>query len=120
VVNFLDATISAFSINPTVGTLTDVSDYPFGDPGGYPSSIAVDPTGAFVDVTNSTMPGSISVYAITQGSGALMVVAYVKSRDEATEIGRRFMEIHLRISGASFKAVSEIQEMFPLPVPERK
>ena len=39
----------------------------------------------------------------------------VQSRDEAIELGRRFMEIHLKVLGPSFVAASEIQEMFPMP-----
>ena len=40
----------------------------------------------------------------------------VKSREEALELGRRFMEIHLKVLGPSFEADSEIQEMFPIPL----
>ncbi len=39
----------------------------------------------------------------------------VASHAEAVELGRRFMEIHLNILGASFVADSEIQEMYPMP-----
>ena len=38
----------------------------------------------------------------------------VQSREEAIELGRQFMEIHLKIVGPSFLADSEIQEMFPM------
>ncbi|MGO9409583.1 MAG: YciI family protein [Spirochaetia bacterium] len=44
----------------------------------------------------------------------------VGSREEAIELGRQFMEIHLKIVGPSFLADSEIQEMFPMPVEVRK
>jgi len=44
----------------------------------------------------------------------------VQFREEAIELGRRFMEIHLKILGPSFVAVSEIQEMFPMPLEVRK
>ncbi len=43
-------------------------------------------------------------------------IVEVTSREEALRLGRRFMEIHLEILGASFEAVSEIQEMFPMPI----
>jgi hypothetical protein len=47
-------------------------------------------------------------------------IVEVKSREEAIELGRRFMEIHLKILGPSFKADSEIQEMFPMALEARK
>jgi len=40
----------------------------------------------------------------------------VGSREEAIELGRRFMEIHVEVLGPSFVADSEIQEMFPIPL----
>jgi len=43
-------------------------------------------------------------------------IVEVGSREEALELGRRFMEIHLKIVGPSFVADSEIQEMFPMPL----
>ena len=47
-------------------------------------------------------------------------IVEVNSREEAIELGRRFMEIHMKILGPSFVADSEIQEMFPMPLEERK
>jgi hypothetical protein len=47
-------------------------------------------------------------------------IVNVSSREEAIELGRRFMEIHLKIMGSSFAAESEIQEMFPMPMEARK
>ncbi|HUI70557.1 MAG TPA: YciI family protein [Spirochaetia bacterium] len=47
-------------------------------------------------------------------------IVEVASREEAIELGRRFMEIHLKIMGTSFVADSEIQEMFPMPVKVEK
>ena len=43
-------------------------------------------------------------------------IVEVQSRAEALELGRQFMEIHLRILGPSFVAESEIQEMYPMPL----
>jgi len=43
-------------------------------------------------------------------------IIQVQSREEALEIGRRFMEIHNRILGPAFTADSEVQEMFPIPL----
>jgi hypothetical protein len=47
-------------------------------------------------------------------------IVEVKSREEALELGRRFMEIHLKVLGPSFVADSEIQEMFPMPLETRR
>jgi len=47
-------------------------------------------------------------------------IVEVKSREEAIELGRQFMQIHLKILGPSFTAESEIQEMFPMPLGKRK
>ena len=46
-------------------------------------------------------------------------IVEVKSRKEALELGRIFMEIHLKVLGPSFVADSEIQEMFPMPLERR-
>jgi hypothetical protein len=37
----------------------------------------------------------------------------VKSREEALELAREFLEIHARIMGSSYAMESEIREMFP-------
>ncbi len=44
----------------------------------------------------------------------------VASREEALEMGRRFMQIHVDVCGPSFAADSEIQEMFPMPLDGRR
>ncbi len=63
--------------------------------------------------------GTLSVvdgpYAETKEQIGGYAIVTVSSREEALELGRRFMEIHLKILGPSFVAESEIQELFPMP-----
>jgi 6-phosphogluconolactonase len=65
--------VSAYTIDPLTGTLTQVAGSPFAS--GYtPNSAAVDPSGAFLYVINAG-EGTISGYAINQSSGALAALA---------------------------------------------
>jgi hypothetical protein len=38
----------------------------------------------------------------------------VKSEEEALELGRRFLQIHARIMGPSFRLESEVRRMYPV------
>ena len=82
------ANVSAFAINASTGTLTQVKGSPFAA-GPEPWGVAVDPTGKFAYVTNVTdggklayvtnitspsSSGSVSAYAINARSGALTQV----------------------------------------------
>jgi len=65
------STISAYTLNSTTGQLTPIAGSPFASTGTGPSSVAVDPSGKFVYVTNfgsSGSPGSISIYSIDTGT----------------------------------------------------
>jgi DNA-binding beta-propeller fold protein YncE len=73
VVNQMDATLSAFSIDSSSGALTSVSGSPFAT-GTSPNSVAIDPSSSFVYVTNGSV-NTVSAYAIAAGSGALTAVA---------------------------------------------
>jgi DNA-binding beta-propeller fold protein YncE len=55
------------------GALTAITGSPFAA-GDGPSAVAVDPTGRFVYVANSSS-GTISVFAITGSTGALSAVS---------------------------------------------
>ena len=79
-------TISAYTINPTTGALTAATTLtrgvllttPASYPVLYPNSIAVDPSGRFVYVTNvSNNTSTFSVYMIDQTTGALTAGAAV-------------------------------------------
>lgn len=63
--------ISAYSLGAG-GTLTALSGAPF-TAGDEPSALAVDPTGSFLYVANSS--GTVSVFAIATSSGALSAVS---------------------------------------------
>ncbi|MFY9739674.1 MAG: beta-propeller fold lactonase family protein [Candidatus Cybelea sp.] len=82
------ASVSAFAINASTGTLTQVKGSPFAA-GPDPWGVAVDPTGKFAYVTNVTdarkfaqatnvtspsSSGSVSAYVINARSGALTQV----------------------------------------------
>jgi len=66
----------------------------------------------------SAKSGALSVtdgpFAVTKEQVGGYAIVEVGSREEATELGRRFREIHLKILGLSFVADSEIQRMFPM------
>ncbi|HTP57991.1 MAG TPA: YciI family protein [Spirochaetia bacterium] len=59
-------------------------------------------------------------YAETKEQVGGYAIVDVASREEAIELGRRFMEIHAKVLGQLFTADSEIQELFPMPLPGRK
>jgi 6-phosphogluconolactonase (cycloisomerase 2 family) len=63
--------VSAYTIDPTTGALTEISGSPFAA-GSFPRSVTVDPSGNFVYVTNSD-DNDVSAYTIDQSSGALTV-----------------------------------------------
>jgi 6-phosphogluconolactonase len=69
--------ISAYTIDPETGALTQVPGSPF-TVGGQPGSVAVDRTGQFAYVVGGGLggdiPGSISAYTIDPETGALTQV----------------------------------------------
>jgi len=69
--------ISAYTIDPETGALTQVPGSPV-PVGGQPGSVAADPTGQFVYVVGGGLggdiPGSISAYTIDPETGALTQV----------------------------------------------
>jgi 6-phosphogluconolactonase len=65
--------ISAFSLASPTGALTPVAGSPFAA-GNQPSSLAIDPTGAFAYVVN-TGSDTVSVYAIDAAGGALSPIS---------------------------------------------
>jgi len=109
-----------------------------------PSAALVSAIGSFTDevrragklVQTGGMASSAKVSRIRASGGKLTVtdgpfaetkeqvggyaIVEVNSREEAIELGRRFMEIHLQILGPLFVADSEIQEMFPMSADARK
>jgi 6-phosphogluconolactonase (cycloisomerase 2 family) len=66
--NFKDGTISAFSIDPTTGILTEIAGSPFSDGTTQPAALVVSPNGDFLFVANSS--ASISAFSIAS-TGAL-------------------------------------------------
>jgi len=64
--------ISAYSINPDTGALTEVPGSPFADKGG-PQFLTVNPAGTFAYVTNIN-GGTVSAYRINATTGALTEV----------------------------------------------
>jgi len=71
--NEIDDSVSAYVINtnpgPSAGTLTKVQGSPFGA-GGDPNSLAVDPLGRFLYVSNESSK-NVSGYRIDPGNGRL-------------------------------------------------
>jgi 6-phosphogluconolactonase len=70
--------VSGYTINATNGALTPIPGSPF-VAGGFPDSLAVDPTGKFVYVSNSGTAeneflGGVSGYSINASSGALTAI----------------------------------------------
>jgi 6-phosphogluconolactonase (cycloisomerase 2 family) len=61
--------VSAYSINPLTGALTDVPGSPF-SAGNAPISVTVDPLGKFVYVANRSTQ-NVTPYTINQNTGAL-------------------------------------------------
>src|SRR6266699_4986708 len=74
----LAGSVSAYTIDAATGALGPVAGSPFAA-GGDPNSVAVDPSGKFAYVVNSTQAtlpiGSVSAYIIDAASGALTPVA---------------------------------------------
>ncbi|WP_077445506.1 beta-propeller fold lactonase family protein [Rhodanobacter sp. C05] len=65
--------ISAYRINASTGTLTDVPGSPFADQGG-PKFLAVNPSATLAYVANVT-GGTVSVYGVNTTTGALTEIA---------------------------------------------
>jgi 6-phosphogluconolactonase (cycloisomerase 2 family) len=74
VANETAGTISAWYIDPVLGSLQAVPGSPF-QAGQYPTALAVTPNGKFAMVTNQFDPGSVSVFAIAPATGSLTQVA---------------------------------------------
>lgn len=75
VANAISNNLSAYAINATDGTLTQIHGSPFASSYG-PCGLAIDPTGKFVYVANDgtisgKTAGNVSGFAINPGSGAL-------------------------------------------------
>lgn len=64
-----DGSISAYTVDPTSGALTEMPDSPYLT-GGGPESVCVHASGQFLYLARSAQP-SISVFAIDPASGAL-------------------------------------------------
>ena len=71
------SSVGAYAVDGTTGNLTPLPGSPF-SAGLIPQSVAVDPTGGFLYVTNETYgssdDGSVSAYAINPSNGALTQV----------------------------------------------
>jgi 6-phosphogluconolactonase len=71
--------ISAYAINATTGALTPVPGSLFSFANQMPCALAIEPTGRFVYLTSlspsSSVPGSVSAYAINGSDGSLALVA---------------------------------------------
>ena len=75
VVNNGSGDISAYSMNPSTGLLTQISDSPFAT-GDGPNSIAINPAGSFAYVvSNQGFSNIISAYSINSSTGALTPVS---------------------------------------------
>ncbi len=66
---FLSFNVSAYSIDPLTGLLTEITGSPF-SAGNAPISITVDPLGEFVYVANRST-NNVTPYTINQTTGAL-------------------------------------------------
>ena len=76
--NFVNGTVSQYSINQTTGALTSITTAIA--TGTSPRGVAADPTGRFVYVTNhGTSGNSVSQYSINQTTGALTSIATIGS-----------------------------------------
>jgi 6-phosphogluconolactonase len=71
IVSRSDNNVAAYSIDPTIGTLTQISSSPFAT-GPIPFSIAADTSGKFAYV--ASQGGGVSAYTIDSKSGALTPV----------------------------------------------
>src|SRR5262249_448838 len=73
VANFMDADVSAFSINAVTGALTPIAGSPFVG-GNEPISIALTSNGPFAYTANLGA-GNVTAYTINAGTGALTQLA---------------------------------------------
>ena len=71
--DFGQNTVSAYSIDPSTGALSQIPGSPFGT-GQQPEGIAADPSGRFVYVVNSD-DDTVSAYSIAPTTGALSPVS---------------------------------------------
>jgi DNA-binding beta-propeller fold protein YncE len=67
--------VSAYAIDSSTGALTSIGSIPAG---ADPTSVAVDPTGKFVYVTNSGS-NNVSIYTINTTTGALTSVGQISA-----------------------------------------
>jgi 6-phosphogluconolactonase len=77
VANYTSNNVSAFTINPSTGALTPVTDSPFlaGEfTGDFTFSVTVDPSGKFAYVGNYNS-NSISAFTINANTGALTAIS---------------------------------------------
>lgn len=68
------STISVYSVNATTGALAEISGSPFSSIRALPTSISIDPTGAYAYVTNGGTVNSIQTFAINATTGALSIL----------------------------------------------
>jgi 6-phosphogluconolactonase len=65
--------VSAYTVDPTTGSLTTITGSPFAA-GNLPVAIAVDPTGTYAYVANQT-DATISAFAVDRTSGVLTQIS---------------------------------------------
>lgn len=81
------------------------------DTGGLmPSSM-----GALVQLSNGNITVTDGPFAETKELIAGYAIVQVTSKEEAVEIGKRFMKIHADVLGPSYSADSEIRQLFEQP-----
>ena len=66
--------LSAFAIDPSAGTLTEIADSPFAAGGTYPWSLAAHPSGQYLYVLNFASR-NISIFSLEASTGALTATA---------------------------------------------
>ncbi len=77
VVNYFDATVSQYSVNPTTGMLSQLTPFTVPAGGTYALSIAIHPTGkfAYVTILAATADAVVAQFTIDQGTGELTAMA---------------------------------------------
>jgi 6-phosphogluconolactonase (cycloisomerase 2 family) len=67
VTNDTDNTVSAFTVDPTAGTLTPITGSPFPNPGSGAASVTADPSGKFLYTANQfgSTGNTVTAYSIT-------------------------------------------------------
>lgn len=68
--------------------------------------------GARVRVSGGKLSVTDGPFAETKELIGGYAIVQAKSRDEAIELGKRFMDVHARILGASYDGECEVRQMF--------